>query len=394
MRRAHSSDSSEEAHPNHRAWEVFWTFLKIGALSFGGPAATQGLVYAKAVAALKWLREEEFHRLLGMVNIIPGPNAVQMAMYIGRRRAGGIGFVLGGLAFVLPGALISALLAAGHVRYGGTPPVEAVLYGVKPVVIAVIAWSVLRLGRGLGPSPPRLCLMGLAAALYLAGLGEIAILGLCGLLVLGGRALQHLRDSWSHPLAAAGSASLSLPLWAGHSGSVDLPALTGVFLKAGLLLFGGGTLLLAVLNSELVAAQGWLTRPQLLEAVAIGHMTPGSVLTTATFIGYLLAGTAGAVGATAAVLAPSFLLMTLAGPLMRAIGRSPSAQAFLDGVTLAVVGIVAALLVELGRDALVDALTAAVALCSLALLLWRPALVLPLLACGALAGLLPLLVSG
>lgn len=390
-----TADAGERTAGGRAAWWVFWTFLKVGALSFGGPAATQGLVYTKAVVSLGWLAEEEFHRLLGMVNIIPGPNAVQMAMYIGHRRAGRWGFVLGGLAFVLPGTLISMALAAGYVRYGQTPPIEALLYGVKPVVIAVIAWSVFRLGRGLRPSPLRLALMAGAALLYAVGVNEVFVLALLGALMLAGPLGTRLsRLSGRGPAALAVPSVLALGIRMGTGPwreGVDLASLTLVFLKAGMLLFGGGTVLLAVLRTELVVGQGWLTQPQLLEAVTIGHMTPGSVLTAATFIGYLLAGWAGAVLATVAVMAPSFAMMTMAGPAMRLVERSAMVKAFLDGVTLAVVGIVAAVTVELGRDALVDPLTALMAVAGLGVLLWRPKAVLPLMLCGAAVGMVSLL---
>jgi chromate transporter len=372
---------------------VFLVFFTVGALAFGGPAATQGLVYNKAVTQLKWISEREFLDLMGVVNLLPGPNAVEMAMHIGRARAGRLGFLAGGLAFMLPGSVIASILAAVYVRYGDTPSAEAVLYGVKPMVIAVTAWSAWRLARSVGITVPRVAVMALALAGYLFAVNEtLVLLGLGALTA----AVRIVRDR--RPPAGSSASSLigflpGLPERAAglvertvERTGVGLDQLTLVFLKAGALMFGGGTVLLAVLRAEVVVNQGWLTEAELLEAITIGQVTPGPILTTATFVGYLLAGTAGAAVATIASLIPSFALMTLSRPLISLLRRSPPTKAFLDGVTMAAVGVIAAVTIELAGDAIVDPFTAAEALLAMVVMLWRPKWALALVLVGAIVG--------
>lgn len=370
------------------ALSVFWVFFRIGASAFGGPAATQGLVYSKLVADLKWIGEKDFLDLMGMVNVLPGPNAVEMAMHIGHKRAGRLGFLLGGLAFMLPGAVIAVVLAVIYVRYSATPSADALLYGVQPVVIGVTTWSTYRLAKSAKPSVFRVGVAVAAGAAYLfASLNEVLILAACGLVMLV-RARVAARQSTAFlPVLGVGH------LWAAADPTgVSINRLLLVFLKAGVLLFGGGSLLLAVLHNELVVNLRWLTEAQLLEAITVGQVTPGPVLNTATFIGYLLAGVPGAVVATVAVLVPSFLLMMAAGPVLRLIRRSPDLTAVLDGVTLASIGMIGAVTVQLARSALVDVLTVVLAVGALGVLLWRPKFVLPLIACGIAVGLVARLV--
>ncbi|MGH3566001.1 MAG: chromate efflux transporter [Pseudonocardia sp.] len=387
--------SEHDAGPGGRIREaatVFRVFFTVGALAFGGPAATQGLVYSKAVVQLNWISERDFLDLMGVVNLLPGPNAVEMAMHIGRMRAGRLGFLAGGLAFMLPGSVIAAFLAAAYVRYGDTPSAEAVLYGVKPVVIAVTAWAAWRLARSVGLTLPRVVAMVGALGLYLAGINEtVVLLGLGVIAALVCVARERRRTDTKN--ASVGTLLGLIPGWperattavADRSG-IGMDQIALVFLKAGALMFGGGTVLLAVLRTEVVVNQGWLTEAELLEAITIGQVTPGPILTTATFVGYLLAGSAGAIVATVAALIPSFALMTLARPLIVLLRRSPPTKAFLQGVTMAAVGVVAAVTIELGGDALVDPLTIVEAVLAMTVLLWRPKLALALIFAGALAG--------
>ncbi|MFE9775262.1 chromate efflux transporter [Streptomyces sp. NPDC005931] len=365
------------------AGEVFWAFFRIGGLSFGGPAANMALVHSKVVLGLKWLDEREFLDLVGMVTVLPGPNAVEMAMHIGHRRAGRVGFVLGGVAFVLPGALLAAVLGALYLRYGSTSAAAGILYGIKPVVIAVTGWSVVRLAKGARPQRGRIALIACVAGLYLLGVDELALLAIAGAVMLGAH-LWRVRRTGRSPLLLV---PLAVP--AEHP---DLPALAGVFLKAGALLFGGGAVLLAVLRGELVVDRGWITEDQLLDAIMVGQVTPGPVLNTATFLGYTLAGPLGALVVTIAVVLPSFVLMAAAGPALRVIRKHASTRAALDGVTLGAIGVLAGFTVELGRSALVDPLTVVVA-ATAGLVLWRrPSSALPLVGAGAVFGLLRLLI--
>lgn len=388
-------DAGPDQRPNGRTREaatVFRVFCTVGALSFGGPAATQGLVYNKAVVQLKWISERDFLDLMGVVNLLPGPNAVEMAMHIGRARAGRLGFLAGGLAFMLPGSVIAALLAAAYVRYGETPSVEAMLYGLKPVVIAVTAWSAWRLARSVGLAVPRVAAMTAALGLYLAGVNETVVLLGSGLVAALVRVVRDRgRDGAGYASFIAMPGFLpGVPTRVTRElverAEIGLDQLALVFLKAGALMFGGGAVLLAVLRAEVVVDQGWLTEAELLEAITIGQVTPGPILTTATFVGYLLAGPAGAAVATVAALIPSFALMTLARPMIAFLRRSPPSKAFLDGVTTAAVGVIAAVTIELGGDAIVDVLTAVEAVLAMAVMLWRPKLTLALILAGGLVG--------
>ncbi|WP_406864442.1 chromate efflux transporter [Streptomyces sp. HUAS MG47] len=369
------------------AMEVFWVFLRIGALSFGGPPAMMALVHSEIVLGRKWLEEREFLDLVGMVNILPGPNAVEAAMYVGEKRAGRAGFVLGGIAFLLPGALLAAVLGALYVRYGTTPAAEGLLYGIKPAVIAVTGWMVVRLAKSSRPRPRRLTLIVAVALAYALGVDETLLLACAGAVAL---AVWWWRTRAERTAERPKTLGLVLAVPAGQH--VDLPALAGAFLKAGALLFGGGAVLLALLRGELVVDRGWITETQLLDAITIGQVTPGPVLNTATFLGYTLGGPLGALVVSVAVVLPSFLLMTACGPILRFIRRHAWSRAVLDGVTLGSIGVLAGVMVEFIRNGIVDPLTAAVA-AGAALVLWRrPKSALALVGAGAVIGLLHLLV--
>lgn len=369
---------------------VFWVFLRIGALSFGGPAATTGLVHSRTVVGLKWLDEKDFLHLLGLVNVLPGPNAVEMAMYIGQRRAGRVGFVLGGLAFILPGAVLAGILAAIYVRYGDTPPVASVLYGVKPVITAVTAWSTVRLAMSTKPGAPQLAAMAGVTVAYLFGVDETVLLALLGLIAFLVHLVRRRRTTRADRLGISLLPVLPLLAAPPRGAGVALTTLGVIFVKAGALLFGGGAVLLAVLHSELVVERAWITQTQLLDAIAIGQTTPGPILNTATFIGYLLGGGPGAVVATVAVLLPSFVLMAAADPALRLIRRSPATRAALDGITIGAIGLIAAVTLDLARDAIVDALTGLLALGAIVVLLRRPQASLMLVAAGAGVGIIRL----
>ncbi|WP_371663547.1 chromate efflux transporter [Streptomyces sp. NBC_00280] len=365
------------------AAEVFWVFLRIGSLSFGGPAATMGLVHSKVVLGLQWIDKRDFLDLTGMVSVLPGPNAVEMAMHIGQRRAGRAGFVLGGVAFILPGACLAALLGALYLEYGTTPAATGLLYGIKPVVVAVTAWTVVRLAKTAKLRRPlRAALMAAVALAYVLGVDELLLLAAAGILALAARHRNTVRENKQ--------SALMLPL-AAPMGHTDLLSLAGVFLKAGALLFGGGAVLMALLRGELVVDRGWITETELLDAIAVGQVTPGPVLNTATFLGYTLGGPLGALVVTVVVVLPSFALMMAAGPLLRFIRAHDWTRALLDGITLGSIGVLAGVTVEFARTGIVDVLTAGLAAVA-ALILWRrPQSALTLVAAGAAFGLLRLL---
>ncbi len=315
--------------------ELVLLFLKLGLVSFGGPVAHIALMEEETVHRRKWLSHTQFLDMVATTNLIPGPNATEMAIWIGYLRARWPGLLLAGWAFILPGALLSALLAWIYVRYGTLPALERVLsYGVHPAVLVVILAAAVRLGRSALPR--------WWWALWTAGGFALALLGVDPVwILLGAGALAVLRQAFLRlPLGlhAAGA-------WIGGAGptagSVSL-----FFLKVGALLFGSGMMLFAFVERELVG-RGWLTARQLANAIAAGQVTPGPVLSSATFLGWLLAGPAGAVLATVTVFLPAFLIIAFLGPLLPRLQRRREVQEFLRVVSAAVVGAILAVTVRL-----------------------------------------------
>jgi len=360
-------------------------FLRLGFTAFGGPAAHIALMHDEVVRRRKWLSEQEFLDLVGAVNIIPGPNSTEMAIHVGLRRAGWAGLIAAGLGFTLPAMLIVLTLAWAYVRYGSTPQAEWLLYGIKPVVIAIIAHALWGLGRKALKTVALAVLGAVVIALYMLGVNEIALLFAAGVLFMlfinAGR-LRELRPRVPvlFPLvalpAAVGAAPFSLPL------------LFLTFLKIGAVLYGSGYVLLAFLRADLVVRYAWLTDQQLLDAIAIGQITPGPLFTSATFIGYILAGIPGALLATLGIFLPSYIFVALSSPLIPRLRSSAWAGAFLDGVNAAAVGLMAAVTWQLGRASLVDPLTIVVALAALGLLLRFKLNSTWLILAGALIGFL------
>jgi chromate transporter len=349
--------------------ELAGLFLKLGLIAFGGPAAHIAMMRDEVVTRRKWISEEYFLDLLGATNLIPGPNSTELAIHIGYVRAGWRGLIVAGLCFILPAAAIVLALAWFYVGYGTTPVAERLLYGVKPVVIAIVVQALWGLGSKAFRSR-LLAAVGLAVlALYLLGGNEIALLFGCGILVMLASNIRRIRAATrgrnliSALLLGAPNALLSQAAAGGTA--VSLGTLFLTFLKIGAVLYGSGYVLLAFLRNDFVTRLGWLTDRQLLDAVAIGQVTPGPV-----FIGYLLAGVPGAVLATVGIFLPSFVFVALTNPLIPRLRRSPWMSAFLDGVNVAAVGLMAAVTWELGRAAIIDWLTLALAL-GAALLLFR-----------------------
>jgi chromate transporter len=341
--------------------EVAAVFLKLGIIGFGGPAAHIAMMRDEVVRRRRWLDDARFVDLLGMTNLIPGPNSTEMAIHLGYLRAGWPGLLVGGACFILPAMLIVLSLAWAYVAYGTRPEASAALYGIKPVIIAVVVQAAWALWRTAVKGP----LLGVVAVatvvLYALGGNELL------LLIGAGVAVMLARTS---TLGRAALLLTPVPAAAVAGGSaVSLPTLCLVFLKIGAVLYGSGYVLLAFLRGDFVERLGWLTDRQLLDAVAIGQFTPGPVFTTATFIGYVLAGWAGGLLATLAIFLPSFVFVALSQPFVPRIRRSARAGAFLDGVNVAALGLMAAVTWQLGRAAVVDVWTALLALLSLVLLL-------------------------
>ncbi|MBI2409273.1 MAG: chromate efflux transporter [Gemmatimonadetes bacterium] len=346
-------------------------FLKLGSVAFGGPAAHIAMMEDEVVRRRGWLSRAAFLDLVGATNLIPGPNSTELAIHIGHARAGWRGLLVAGCAFILPATLMVGGIAWAYVRFGALPQVEAVLYGVKPVVIAVVLQAVLGLGRSALKSPRLVLVSAASAALVVLGVHELVVL----LLAAAAMGADHLRTSDRHPptavlVAIAPASPLASPLV--HGGSTAAAA-TGIaataatapawsllfwlFAKIGAVLFGSGYVLLAFLRSEFVHRLGWLSEQQLLDAVAVGQITPGPVFTTATFIGYVLRGPAGAVAATAGIFAPAFLFVALSVPVLPRLRRSRLTATMLDGVNSASLALIAVVAVTLARAALVDVST-------------------------------------
>lgn len=348
--------------------ELAALFLRLGATAFGGPAAHIAMMHDEVVNRRRWLTEERFLDLLSATNLIPGPNSTEMAIHVGWERRRWSGLLVAGLAFIAPAMLITGVLGWFYVRFGSLPAASWLLYGVKPVILGVVVQAI----AGLAPKAARTTwlriLAGAAALLALLGINELALLFGSGLLaVLLKRRGQNSRHD------ASLSLSPMLPLAAGAGAGalhgMTLWSLFGVFLKIGSVLFGSGYVLLAFLRADLVERLGWLSESQLIDAVAVGQVTPGPVFTTATFIGYLLGGTGGALVATAGIFLPAFVFVALSGPLVPKLRASPLAGAFLDGVNVASLSLMAVVTWQLGRAALIDVTTLLIAAVSAALLL-------------------------
>ncbi len=347
--------------------ELARLFLKLGAVAFGGPPAHIAMMEEEVVSRRGWLTREQFLDFLGASNLIPGPTSTEMAIHVGRVRAGWSGLVVAGASFILPASVLVTVLAWAYVRFGSLPQVTGLLYGVKPIVIALIAQAVLKLGKSAVKSAELAAVGALAVLATALGCDQLAVLAGGGLLT------GLIYWSRSGKQTSSGAAFLTggagMVAGAGLVAPFSLTALFLVFLKIGAILFGGGYVLVALIRSNLVARLGWISERQLLDAVAMGQVTPGPLSTTATFIGYLLAGFPGAAIATAAIFLPAFFLVAISGPLVPRLRRSPLAGAILDGVNVAALALIAVVAWQLFRLAVVDWITLVLAGLSFLLLI-------------------------
>ena len=368
-----------------RLLEVAGLFLKLGLTAFGGPAAHQAMMHDEVVTRRKWISEERFLELFGAANLIPGPTSTEMAIYLGIQRVGWPGFVLGGVCFILPAMLLVLGLSWAYVQFGTAPAAEGLLYGLKPVVIVIIFQAVWNMGRKAVKGWVSGAVGLAAAVLYLLGVNVLAILLGGGLLIMLVKNFRRLR-----PVSAAGLLVSFGPGLALSSAAapISLGVLFLTFLKIGAVLYGSGYVLAAFLRADLVNNLGWLTDRQLLDAIAIGQVTPGPLFTSATFIGYLVGGVPGALLATLAIFLPSFAYVAISAPLLPRLRRSAWAAAFLEGVTLASLGLMAGVMLQLGAAAFVDPLTVLAAVLALLLLFRFHINTTWLIAGGMLVGLL------
>jgi chromate transporter len=358
------SHPSETDH-SHALREVALVFLKIGVTAFGGPPAHLAVMEDECVVRRRWLTRERFLDFLGAVNLLPGPNSTEMAIYIGYVRAGWAGLVLGGVCFILPSAVIVTALAWTYVRYGSLPQMTAFLYAVKPVIIAVIARALWRYAVA---ALKTWILAAIALVSTVVGYFVPHQLWLLAAAGVAGAAWEWMRR---RPRDLRPAFLLLLPKAAAAGGlSVGLASLFFYFLKIGSIMFGSGYVLFAFLRTDLVDRWHWVTNSQLLDAVAIGQVTPGPISTAATFLGYVLKGPAGAVIATIAMFLPAFVYVAISEPLVRALRRSRIAGAALDGVIAGSVALIAVVTIQLGRAAILDLPAALIFLVSFAILTW------------------------
>jgi len=372
--------TTAKVHP-HRDLATF--FLRLGLTAFGGPAAHIAMMEQEAVSKRGWLSHEEFLDLLGATSLIPGPSSTQMAMSIGYRRAGWVGLLLGGVCFIVPACILTLGIAWVYVRYGRLPQAQGLLHGIKPVILAIVFQALWGLGRtairtrvllALGVATLVASVLGWHPVVVLAGAGAVTL------------ALFLLKEQAPSKASSAGWALLPLGVAA-----VPALSLTGIFLaflKLGSVVFGSGYVLLAFMKADLVDHWHWLTQAQLLDAIAVGQMTPGPVFTTATFIGYLLRGYQGAVVATVAIFLPSFLFVGILGMVLPKLRKSPRAGAFLDGINVGALALMISVTWALSRSALVDRWTGLLGLVSAVVLIRFKMNPTRVILGGGLAGLL------
>lgn len=389
--------------------EVVLLMARLGVTAFGGPAAHIAMLRDEVVNRRKWISDQHFLDLNGITNLIPGPNSTEMMMHIGHERAGRRGLVLGGAAFILPAALITLFFAVLYDRYGTTTGGTWLLYGIEPVIIAVVVQAIYGLGRTAIKGPVSLAFAVIIVALYLFGLNELALLFGGAVVWLALRLSPIGTSSVLGALAVALNPSSAVAKVGEKAPSLavrllTLPATVGVaagaeisysaarlfltFLKIGSVLYGSGYVLLAFLRNDFVERYGWITEQQLVDAVAVGQFTPGPVFTTATFVGYLVGGFTGAALATIGIFLPAFIFVGLTNPLLPRIRSSRTLSILLDGINLAAIGLMAAVAIELGQHAIVDAPTAVLAIVAAVLLVRYRVNSTWLVVGGGLAGIL------
>ena len=363
--------------------EVAQVFLLLGFVGFGGPAAHVALMRREIVQRRRWVEEKEFLEMYAACNLIPGPSSTELAIFLGYRRAGWRAMLLAGVLFILPAMLIMLGIAWAYTHYRSTTGASAIFYGLRPVIVAVILWALVDLAGRVLRRP-------LSVLISVGALG-LAMLGVYPLLVLAAAAVAVLAAETSRKLPSSTAPAL-LPiggyLLAGWPELSRLPLVFLTFLKIGAISYGSGYVLLAFLHADFVANLHWLSDKQLLDAVALGQATPGPVFTTATFLGYLFAGLPGALLATIGIFLPGFVFVPFLQPLVRLARERSSVGSMLDGVNAGVLGLIAAVTLQIGRAAVVDLATVLIVVVSFAILRRWPLSSPALIAGGAGLGLL------
>ena len=369
--------------------EIFLLFFRLGVISFGGPAAHTAMIRDEVVNRRAWMSDQRFLDLVGATNLIPGPNSTELAIFIGWERRGWAGLLTAGLAFILPATLLAGTCGWAYVRYGSVPEATAMLNGMKPAILGIIVRAIAGLAPAAAKSSKLRVLGVLALVLAATGVHELLVLfgiGLMASIWIAPR--PRSPEEAAHPAmlpplgpAAAVLASAAvLPL--------SFSGIFLVFLKIGALLVGSGYVLFAFLRGDLVERLGWLSETQLIDAIAVGQITPGPMFTTATFIGYVLAGPGGALAATLGIFLPAFAFVAASGPLLPKLRASPRASAFLDGINVAAIALMALVTVQLGRAAIHDIPTMIIGLVATVLMVRYKINSAWLVLGGALAGVL------
>ncbi len=337
--------------------EVAKLFIKLGVIGFGGPAVHISMIEEEVVRKRNWMSHQHFLDLVGATNLIPGPNSTEMSMHIGHERAGWKGLLVAGCCFIIPAVIITAFFAMAYQHYGQLPEVQPYIYGIKPAIISVIVVTMILLGRKALKSV-QLGIIGILSAIaVLMGWNEIWVLfgaGLSGIILYF---IQN-RKGTTYGIIPFGLLQI-------NQAGLDISSLKlfFTFLKIGAILYGSGYVLFAFLDAELVA-KGLLTKPQLIDAIAVGQFTPGPVFSSATFIGWQIGGMSGAIAATIGIFLPSFLFVALLNPIIPKLRRSKIMGAFLDTVNMASIAIILSVVIEMGRVTLLDWRTMLIAVIS------------------------------
>jgi len=359
--------------------EIAFVFLKLGTIAFGGPAAHLAMMEEEFVRRRQWMTRAEFLDRLATANLIPGPSSTEVAIFVGQLKRGWRGLIVAGCCFIIPAALIVSVIAWAYVRFGSLPKAEGVLYAIKPAVVAIVIQALWKLGRTGVRSALLAVIAVLAVVLGLLGVSPVMVLLSAGLVSAAALAMKNrllsaggfpkivgLQKVGAFPKVVAGAMAVAAT---GAAFPAELLRLFLSFLKIGSVVFGSGYVLLAFLQSEFVERLHWLTEKQLIDAVAVGQFTPGPLFTTATFIGYVVAGWAGAIVATVGIFLPGFVLVAVSGPWIPRLRKSPVVAAALDGVVAGSLALMAVVTWQLGKASIVDRTTLAVFAVSLIVLL-------------------------
>lgn len=354
--------------------EIALSFLKLGTIAFGGPAAHLAMMEEEFVRRRRWITHVEFLDRLATANLIPGPSSTEVAIFIGQLKRGWPGLIVAGSCFIIPAAVMVSVIAWVYSRFGSLPRVEGVFTAIKPAVVAIVIQAVGKLGRTGLRTPLLGAIAVLAAGLSWLGVSPVMVLVFAGFLSAAGLTMKNrlLGVGLGFQRVSVASKIAAIAIGAAATGAafpVGLGRLFLSFLKIGSVVFGSGYVLLAFLQTEFVEHLHWLTDKQLIDAVAVGQFTPGPVFTTATFIGYVVAGWRGAIVATVAIFLPGFVLVAASGPLIPRLRRSALASAVLDGVVSGSLALMAVVATQLGRASIFDRTTLVIFAASLVALI-------------------------